>query len=140
MQGLSLSVTDQPDADLWSRIEKEVNSFGGHCLAPYQLRHVGTYFYLHEELVGGCNGLLIETRLHVTGLWTSSSLRRQGIAKKLFQEMIVKAKGMGCRTVFLDTENDHVKTIVEDAGFFCLAVIPGFLPEKLRAFFSKEIE
>lgn len=139
MKDSILSVTDEPHSDLWSRVDDEINLFGLSCLIPYQPRHIGSYLHYRGELVGGCNGLLIGAQLHVTGLWTTSDIRRHGLGKKLLGETMMKAKDMGCCMAFLDTENELAKKMYEDMGFTCLAVVPGFIPRKLRSFFSKKI-
>ncbi len=83
---------DPKDIDfLTNNINKETSAFGESCPFAFFIRdQTGT-------IIAGCNGFIIYGSIYTDQLWVASDHRKQGVARKLMQQVHDLGLKSGCK-------------------------------------------
>ena len=80
------------------------------------------------EVVGGLYGATMWSWLMIDGLWVETTLRGQGLGRRLLLAAEEIAVGRGCVGSVLNTFDFQAKTFYERNGYTALTELVGFPP------------
>ncbi|MFM7532678.1 MAG: GNAT family N-acetyltransferase [Rubrivivax sp.] len=80
-----------------------------------------------EELIAGGSGRTEYTRLFVNYLWVAEDRRRQGLARRILQELESEAARRGCRDAIIETLDDDVAALYARLGYRTVAHLPRYV-------------
>lgn len=79
------------------------------------------------------------TWLHISAIWVSDSVRRQGLGRKLMEATEIEARRRGCRNAYLDTFSYQAPQFYEKLGYVAFGTLQDYPPGHQRVFMSKRL-
>ena len=86
---------------------------------------------LHEEVVGFCNYWLVHDEVHLLNIAIAPARRRQGLARRLMDELLDFARRHECTTVILEVRKSNRAAIelYHSYGFEAVGLRPRYYVE-----------
>lgn len=92
------------------------------------------------RVVAGGTGRTEYRRLFVSHLWVAEPLRRQGIARRILQNLESEAVRRGCRDALIETLDDRVAVLYGRLGYRSVSVVSGYVGPFNRHILVKSLE
>lgn len=91
-----------------------------------------------DAIIAGVTGQTIYKHFLVTAVWADSSLRNQGLGRKVMELAETEAQKRGCIAAQVDTLSIQAPDFYKKLGFKVMGKIPGLTLDHDRYFFIKE--
>jgi GNAT superfamily N-acetyltransferase len=91
------------------------------------------------NLVGGAQGLVNWTWLHIALLWVSAEYRNQNLGTKLLAAIEAAGVERGCTNAHLDTFSYQARPFYERHGYELFATLDDYPPRQQRFFLRKSL-
>ena len=92
------------------------------------------------RVVAGGSGRTEYRRLFVSYLWVAEPLRRQGIARRILQNLESEAVRRGCRDALIETLDDRVAALYGRWGYGTVSIVPAYVGPFNRHILIKTLE
>ncbi|MGL5757927.1 GNAT family N-acetyltransferase [Plesiomonas sp.] len=92
-----------------------------------------------QSRTGGCSGHTYGNWLYIEYLWVDSSVRSQGVGKKLLLAIEQVARERGCRFALLDTFSFQARPFYEKQGYQSVMTLTEFPIHHERYYLTKTL-
>jgi ribosomal protein S18 acetylase RimI-like enzyme len=147
MDGLRFFLMDTPSPRDRSRIHEQIKAFNDEVSPHHRaVRQGGVQtldIFIRDEEGRLCGGLLGTTYwgwLEVEDLWLGSSLREQGIGRRLVTMAEEEARSRGCSRVWLRTFGFQARGFYEKLGYRVIGVLEDYPPGDGLYWMRKDLE
>jgi GNAT superfamily N-acetyltransferase len=138
---LTLQFDEHPSADELRQIVDGVRSFNRTIVGHQPPRAVACFLRDEDgQIVGGAQGDLWGSSVHIAGMWVAEGQRGKGYGSKLLRAVEDYAAEHDCRLAYLETTSFQARPFYEGLGYRVFGELPGIAEGCTLFFLRKDLK
>jgi len=140
MGAVTLQLDEQPSQDELRQIVDGVRSFNRTIVGHEPPRAVACFLRdEHDHIVGGAQGDLWGSSVHIAGMWVAEDHRGKGFGSALLKAVEDYAAERGYLLAYLETTSFQARPFYEGLGYCVFGELPGIAEGCTLFFLQKEL-